>query len=129
MLIYIIHADKYYSFSLPDEVSGNYVISDYDENGFSRNLVNVVAKDNKWVMNSNENVRIISNNHSIQDCELSLHNWYFLADSQGEKILLYTMPTYNNHYLIYLNLYSSKNYQCYCFLHLNIFFEVLCFHC
>ncbi len=100
MLIYIIHADKYYSFSLPDEVSGNYVISDYDENGFSRNLVNVVAKDNKWVMNSNENVRIISNNHSIQDCELSLHNWYFLADSQGEKILLYTMPTYNNHYLI-----------------------------
>ena len=69
MLIYIIHADKYYSFSLPDEVSGNYVISDYDENGFSRNLVNVVAKDNKWVMNSNENVRIISNEQIINNEE------------------------------------------------------------
>lgn len=99
MLIYIIHSDKYYSFCLPNEVSGNYVIEDYDENGFSRNLVNVVALDGKWIMSSNENVRIIIDNKTIASCDLTQYSWYFLASSQGEKILLYTMPNYDNHYL------------------------------
>ena len=87
MLIYIIHSDKYYSFCLPNEVSGNYVIEDYDENGFPRNLVNVVALDGKWIMSSNENVRIIIDNKTIASCELTQYSWYFLASSQGIIVL------------------------------------------
>ena len=30
MLIYILHNDKFYTFRLPKNVSGNYVLKDYD---------------------------------------------------------------------------------------------------
>ncbi len=117
MLIYIIHSDKYYSFSLPNEIAGNYVIEDYDENGFSRNLINVIAQDDKWIMNANENVRIIFDNKAIDSCEVMPFNWYFLANSLGEKILLYTVPNYDNHYIVKSikndgNIIIGKDSQC-----------------
>ena len=53
MLIYILHSDRIYTFRLPKEVSGNYILTDYDSDGHIRNLTNISAIDNKWYINSN----------------------------------------------------------------------------
>ncbi len=100
MLIYIIHFDKIFTFRLPLVVSGNYMLEDCDSDGNTRSLINVVAASSKWVINSNENVRIISNNQFIKSCELSLYNWYSLSTVDGEKISLFCMPLYENKYII-----------------------------
>ena len=100
MLIYIIHFDKIFTFRLPLVVSGNYMLEDCDSDGNIRSLINVVAASSKWVINSNENVRIISNNQFIKSCELSLYNWYSLSTVDGEKISLFCMPLYENKYIL-----------------------------
>ena len=100
MLIYIIHLDKIFTFRLPLVVSGNYMLEDCDSEGNVRSLINVVASSSKWIINSNENVRIISNNKFLKSSELSLYNWYKLSTVDGEKISLFCMPLYENKYVI-----------------------------
>ena len=100
MLVYIIHSDKLYPFSLPESVSGNYMIEDFDSNGVAKGLINVIAKDSKWFMYSNENVRIFMDNKFVESCELGLYNCYVLFTSEGERILLYPMPSYDNKYIV-----------------------------
>lgn len=100
MLIYIIHLDKIFTFRLPLVVSGNYMLEDCDSEGNVRSLINVVASSSKWIINSNENVRIIDNNKFLKSCELSLYNWYKLSTVDGEKINLFCMPLYENKYVI-----------------------------
>jgi len=100
MLIYIIHFDKIFTFRLPLTISGNYMLEDCDSDGNIRSLINVVALSSKWHINSNENVRILSNNQFIKSCELSLYNWYSLSTVDGEKIALFCMPLYESKYII-----------------------------
>ena len=100
MLIYIMHSDRFYTFQLPEIVSGNYMIEDSDSSGSVKNLVNVVDHNSKWVMSSNENVRIVVNNQYVESCELDYYCWYFLSTFYGERILLYTMPSYEPNYLV-----------------------------
>ena len=99
MLIYIIHSDRFYSYKLPDVVSGNYMIEDYDSNGTVKNLINVVDRNSKWIMSSNDDVRIMINNQYVESCELSLYNWYSLTTVSGDEIKLYTMASNENNYI------------------------------
>ena len=101
MLIYVMHSNRYSSFRLPDVVSGNYMIEDVDSKGIAKNLVNVIASDSNWVIYSNENVRIVATNGQyVEACKLELYSCYVLFTFEREKILLYTMPSYDNHYII-----------------------------
>ena len=50
MIIYILQENKYFTFRLPNVVEGNFVLSDYDDNGFKRNLVNIDAINSKWII-------------------------------------------------------------------------------
>ena len=100
MLIYIIHNDRYYTFRLPKTIAGNYVLDDYDENGDKRSLVNINVVDGKWVMNSNENVKITPNNQVVNSIQLLPYYWYLLTTIKGEKILLYAQAGYENNYVM-----------------------------
>ena len=99
MLIYILHNDKYYTFRLPKNVFGDYVLHDYDANEFKRNLVNVYSVDGKWYINSNMNVRIFMNNQYVENCKLDYYSYYVLVTTQNEKILVYCTPGYEDKYL------------------------------
>ena len=57
MQITIIKKNKLSVLSLPETVSGNYWITDY-ENGKKINLLNVEAKDGKWHLVSNHDAFI-----------------------------------------------------------------------
>ena len=99
MLIYILHNDKFYTFRLPKNVFGDYVLHDYDSNDFKRNLVNVSSVDGSWYINSNMNVRIMVNNQYVENCKLEYYSYYMLVTSQNERILVYCMPGYEDSYI------------------------------
>ncbi len=99
MLIYILHNDKFYTFRLPKNVFGDYVLHDFDSNDFKRNLVNVSSVDGAWYINSNMNVKIMVNNEYVENCKLDYYYYYMLVTSQNEKILVYCMPGYEDKYI------------------------------
>ena len=100
MLIYILHSDKYYTFRLPKEISGSHILNDYDHNGEKRGLVNIVASDSKWIINSNETVKIVQNNKYVNSAELVPNSYYLLETDKGEKILLSTQLGYDDNYIM-----------------------------
>ena len=99
MLIYIFHNDKFYTFRLPKNVFGDYVLHDFDSNDFKRNLVNVSSIDGSWYINSNMNVKIMVNNQFVENCKLENYSYYMLVTNQNERILVYCMPGYDNSYV------------------------------
>ena len=99
MLIYILHNDKFYTFRLPKNVFGDYVLHDFDSNDFKRNLVNVSSIDGSWYINSNMNVKIMVNNQFVENCKLENYSYYMLVTNQNERILVYCMPGYDNSYV------------------------------
>ena len=100
MLIYVMHANAYSIFRLPEKIAGNYMIEDDSSTGVVKKLVNVIAEDSKWVIHSNENVRIKTKSGYLEQCNLEVYNYYILITDDGESIVLYTMPLYDNKYII-----------------------------
>ncbi len=100
MLIYILHNEKFYTFRLPKEISGSYVLDDYDKKGEKRSLTNISAINSKWIINSNEKVKITQNGQIVKEAELKPFTYYLLVTNQDEKILLYVQPGYDNNYTV-----------------------------
>ena len=109
MLIYIIHFDKIFEFRLSSTVSGKYILTDYDEFGLKRNLVNIEAKDGKYYMYQNKNVTIKYNEEQYDSIPLSLYNFYSLTILGKENVLIYTMPIYDDSFqMVELNLEADQ---------------------
>lgn len=92
MIIYILQENKYFTFRLPNVVEGNFVLSDYDDNGFKRNLVNIDAINSKWIIKSNDNAKIFENVNSltfIDAIELKEQNFYMLSTAYNQNVFLY----------------------------------------
>ena len=85
MIIYILQENKYFTFSLPNVVEGNFVLSDYDDNGFKRNLVNIDAVNSKWIIKSNDNAKIFENVNSLNFIDA-----IELKEQNGETITYYS---------------------------------------
>lgn len=101
MLIYILHRNELYTYRLPKEVSGSYVLNDYDEEGRNRNLVNISSQDGKWFLNSNDEVFITTNDGYVNKIELREFCFYTLQYLKKENIILYILPG------------DDFNYNCY----------------
>ena len=56
--ISLIKNKEIINFQLPITIQGNYWITDIDLNNQERNLVNIEAKDDKWILNSNFETKI-----------------------------------------------------------------------
>ena len=101
MLIYILHSDKIYTFRLPKEVSGNYVLTDIDDEGHVRNLTNIQEKDGKWIINSNEEVSVFVGSDAVQSTFVDEYMFYNLNYLNKENILLYVVPGDDPNYCFY----------------------------
>ena len=51
---------------LPQEVNGSYWITDFN----NKNLVNIEAKDGKWILNNNFDIKILSNGENSDSINL-----------------------------------------------------------
>ena len=85
---------------LPNNIDGNFWI----ENGI-KNLVNVEAVDNKWILKSDVEVKIsssfvndkLSNVNYLDNIVLEENSHYFLFDTiEGTSYILYVLPSYEN---------------------------------
>ena len=100
MLVYLIKSNEITSLRLPNNIQGNYFIS-YNKKGKQINLINIKAEDNRWIINSNVDVRIIQNNQTIQKETLREYNFYELLAYNTEKMYLYVMPLWDETYRKY----------------------------
>ena len=95
MIIYILHNDRYYTFRLPKNVSGNHILFDYDKDSIKRNLANIVGENSKWILKSNSNARIVLNNEYVDAVELNLYTFYLITTAYNENIFIYVSPGNN----------------------------------
>ena len=89
MLIYIMHSDKIFTFRLPKEISGSYMLTDYDFGGNKRSLVNISSNNGKWYVSSNIDVKVKYNSKIVDSIELVLYNFYQLTVFGTENVIIY----------------------------------------
>lgn len=100
MLIYIIHSDNIYTFRLPKDISGNYMLSDVDVSGKPRSLINISSMDGKWYFNANNEVSVFFNGTYAEQVEVLPYNYYVLSYYDKENVLLYVFPGFETNYAI-----------------------------
>lgn len=94
MRLYILEGNKIVKFDLPQKMEEYFLIKHKFFNNVDENTITVVSKNEKWYINSNVNVNIISNNSIVQSELLNDYSCYYLKVLNiKEKILLYAMPT------------------------------------
>ena len=94
MIIRLIKRTKIYNFHLPTTVEGNYWITDLDNSGNVRNLINVEEDNGYWRLNSNFETKIVVNNKELDSVLLKEYSLYFLKiSSENDYIILYCSPS------------------------------------
>ena len=66
MKIILQDKKKLLTTKLPKEINGNYWLTDNDK----KNIVNIEAIDNKWVLKNNEEIKILNNTSDINEQSL-----------------------------------------------------------
>lgn len=94
MLIYLIRSQSVTCKKLPLIIRGNCWIDYDDEEGKPVNVINIEAKDNKWVAKSNDEAQIYDENHYMVEVPLELYKKYEL---RVKKEIMYIMafPLYD----------------------------------
>ena len=92
MQLVIIKAQKLRTFFLPSKVNGNYWILAEDKT----NLINVEASADKWVLRSNDDVKIVNKDNYLDSVYLLNYSYCFLKSLKtGESFVIYCLPTYD----------------------------------
>ena len=86
MKIFLFYSDKIYNFILPKEIEGSYGF-DVDKNASSK-LINIEAREGKWVIFSVDGAELYSGNMSVTEAELNNDN-YFVVGKNGQRYLVY----------------------------------------
>ena len=96
MIVRLIKKTKIYNFTLPTKVSGNYWITDADNLGNTRNLINVEEFEGKWKIKSDFETKIMSGDREVSSAILSDYSLFFLKiNTDNEYVILYCSPSTN----------------------------------
>ena len=94
MIVRLIKKTKIYNFTLPNEISGNYWITDNDYMGNVRNLINVEEYEGQWKIKSDFETKIMSGENEVESAILKEYSLYFLKiNTDNEYVILYCSPT------------------------------------
>ena len=74
MKIYLYLKNKIRIFTLPQTVSGSYNFDEDDES--EDKLINIDAKNNKWILYSTEESKVIYNNQIVEELPLVPYSYY-----------------------------------------------------
>ena len=96
MKVLLIKNNRLYGYRLPDTIKNNFWITDIDSFDNSRNLINVVAKEGKWVLQSNYETQVVSGDKSYAEVVLNDFNFYVIKnESEQSYYLLMLMKLIN----------------------------------
>lgn len=105
MKIYLFYPDKIYNFTLPKEIEGSFGF-DVDKNETTK-LINIEAREGKWIIFSVEGASLINNNTSVIDMPLEGNAFYIINKN-------------NKNYLIYAEDILQSNFKTYSYNNLNM---------
>lgn len=90
MRVSLIKNDKIRSINVPDIASGNFWLTDYDENGKEVNIANIKSENGKWRILSNSEITCVINNNFVPYIELSKYSFNIMhKHATNENYLLY----------------------------------------
>lgn len=102
MKIYLFLKDRIIDFSLPINIVGSF---SFDENPNEEiKLINVEARDGKWIIYSTNDVNIINNNDIMRYVELSDDSFYVLKRNKKDYLIYVSDLSLNK-----ISLYSYDN--------------------
>lgn len=105
MKIMLMDTKKIVTLNLPNEVFGNYWITNSDK----ENLASVQAINNTWVIKSNSDVKVFKNGTAVEETILEKEKFYTLKKAiQGTSYVIYTSPIYDEN-AIQLNISLNNN--------------------
>lgn len=88
MRIYLYLKDKVLSFVLPREISGSF---SFDPNVEEESkLINIEARDGKWVLYSTDDVNVIADDNIVKEVEIQQDNFYILYREETKYLILIT---------------------------------------
>ena len=94
MIVRLIKKNKMINFFLPTNISGNYWITDTDNLGNDRNLINVEEFNGEWKIKSDFETKIMSGEQEIESAILKNYSVYFLkVNTENEFVILYCSPS------------------------------------
>ena len=90
MRVSIIKDNKIENIILPTKVFGTFWITDKDINGLEKNLISIEAKDNKWLLVSNNEAYYFKDSMACPDVVLEPNKFYLIMKNIDKKrILIY----------------------------------------
>ena len=102
MKILLIKNGRIYHYSLPREVKDNFWITDIDSYDNLRNLINVEAENDRWVLTSNYETHIVDTQNMHDRVYLSEYQFYTIKnDSEKNYYYLYAIPDIESSYVAY----------------------------
>ena len=102
MKVLLIKNNRLYSYRLPDTIKNNFWITDIDNYDNERNLINVLAKDGRWVLKSNYETQVVSGERSYDEVLLNEYNFYVIKnESEQNYYYLYALPNIDDSYKVY----------------------------
>lgn len=94
MRVQLIKNDRIRSLNIPDVPSGNFWVTDYDDNGKEVNLLNITEENGVWKLISNQEFYCILNGDYTAFFELNIYSFYIIKKaSTGETMIIYVSPS------------------------------------
>lgn len=114
MRIELYLLDKIASFSLPKEILGSFSF-DYNPEEESK-LINIEARDNKWVLYSTQDSKVFNVNNFVNEVELCPNKFYILRRDE-KNYLIYVSELFDNTLTTYtydqkLNMIIGNTSEC-----------------
>jgi len=87
MRVILFNGNRLSKMLLPKKIEGSFWLVDEINN--NNNIVNIEAKDGKWILKGNDEAKIIFNRAYTSNVEL-MPNYFYFIDYNGKKMLLYS---------------------------------------
>ena len=127
MKIDVFLKEKLMEFILPTQVSGSFKFDDENE---ENELINVEAKNGKWMLRSNDWVSVVNENEKINEIELVPNKFYTLI-RDDKTFIIYTCPLVETGFKRYaydnnINLVIGRDTGCNIFYDCNYIRGIIC---
>lgn len=96
MKVVLAKSDKLLTYMLPNNISGNVWLSEIDDNGIEKNIINIEANQNKnWKIVSNSDYYVVENSKRVPFA-IAEENSFFTINNiySSDKIYLFALNTY-----------------------------------
>ena len=87
MRVILFNGNRLSRLILPQKIEGSFWLTDELNN--NNNIVNIEAKDGKWILKENDEAKIIFGNSYTSEVEL-MPNYFYFIDYNGKKMFLYS---------------------------------------